>query len=698
MKLVSAAVGPFKSFDRATPVSLEKKVTAIVGVNEAGKSAFLQAIHKALGQGRGVKFDPIQDYPRRRLAVYEARHATSPEVVVVLELALDSEEIAALRREHAVAVADDFRFSLSWRYDNSHTAEVALDESSAVQACLDSTPDLSAEALAAGRAAPTLRALVESIQALAARNPADEALLSRLRARIEAASAEGWANPVAYEVWKGFLSPRLPTALYFDDYQLLPGKVNINELRRRIQQEEKNPGALEGGYRSARSLLRMAGVGLDSLMDADGYESAKARLEALGNTITDQIFGFWKQNENNLDVEFDVRPDPRDTPPFNDGPNLYVRIKNRRHRVTVPFDQRSKGFIWFFSFLVWFDTVQETVKAGRPLILLLDEPGLNLHALAQADFLRYIGTLGEKHQVVYTTHSPFMVRADRLDAVRVVEDRADTGSVVSANLTSSDARTLLPLQAALGYSVGQSLFIARRNLVVEGPADMLYLQHASAQLESANRTGLRGDVVIVPAGGLDKLATFIALLGANDLELVVLHDTSGHPEQRLEVLVEQKLIEGRRILSYGMFRQPGDLARRKAGVPRPEPGQATALMPTDIEDLLTVPLFLQGFNAAYAKELPQPIPENDLGLGPRIVARLDAYLASQGFALKNGGGFNHYRVASKAASMRLQLDPPTLDRFEALFLQVNRLFSAAEVEESGEGGREPLANVRRVAT
>jgi hypothetical protein len=634
MKLVSAAVGPFKSFDRAVPVALEKQVTAIVGVNEAGKSAFLQAIHKALGQGTGVRFEPVQDYPRRRLAVYESRHASAPDVAVTLELALDPEEAASLHNEHGVAIPDDFRFRVSWKYDNSYSIDVP-----SAQPATDGSP----------------------------------------------------AGP-APEVWKSFLTPRLPATLYFDDYQLLPGKVNINDLRKRIQQEEQSGVALDGGHRSARALLRMAGVTLDSLLDAQGYESARARLEALGNTITDQIFQFWKQNENNLDVEFDIRSDPRDVAPFNDGPNLYVRIKNRRHRVTVPFDQRSKGFIWFFSFLVWFDTVQETVKAGRPLILLLDEPGLNLHALAQADFLRYIGTLGEKQQVVYTTHSPFMVRADRLESVRVVEDRADAGSVVSPNLTSSDARTLLPLQAALGYSVGQSLFSARRNLVVEEPADMIYLQHASALLEAANRTGLRGDLTIVPAGGLERLATFTALLGTNDHEMVVLQGSESHPGDGPGP-VEQKLIEGRRVLSLGMFRQPGDLTRRKAGVFKPEP--SATLSPTDLEDLLSPSLFLQAFNAAYARELPQPIPENDLGLGPRIVARLDAYLAAQGFALRSGGGFNHLRVATKAASMRLQLDPASLDRFEALFLQVNRMFSAPEVEES-----EPLSSVpqRRAAT
>ena len=92
-------------------------------------------------------------------------------------------------------------------------------------------------------------------------------------------------------------------------------------------------------------------------MSDEGYETAKAKLEAIGLNITQKVFEFWKQNQD-LDVEFDLKSDAKDIAPYNGGVNLYIRIKNRRHGVTAPFEQRSRGFIWFFSFLVWFDGVQ----------------------------------------------------------------------------------------------------------------------------------------------------------------------------------------------------------------------------------------------------------------------------------------------------------------------------------------------------
>ena len=69
------------------------------------------------------------------------------------------------------------------------------------------------------------------------------------------------------------------------------------------------------------------------------------------------------------------------------------------------------------------------------MVLLLDEPGLNLHALAQRDFLRFIDQrLAPKHQVIYTTHSPFMIDLDNLSSVRTVEDMDNLGTTVSADV------------------------------------------------------------------------------------------------------------------------------------------------------------------------------------------------------------------------------------------------------------------------
>ena len=375
--------------------------------------------------------------------------------------------------------------------------------------------------------------------------------------------------------------------------------------------------------------------------------------------------GFWKQNED-LEVEIDIKADAADEAPLNSGPNLYLRIKNRRHRgVSTPFDQRSRGFIWFFSFLVWFDSVHNQLEAGAntgattSLILLLDEPGLALHALAQADFLKYIDTLSQTQQVLYSTHSPFMVHSPRLHQVRVVEDKVGVGTTISGNVTGSDPRTIFPLQAALGWSLAQNLFISEKNLVVEGPAELIYLQFVSGLLELDDTGPLAADITIVPAGGLDKICTFVALLGANGLKLAVLHDYNGSPDQRLADLVKHKLISSKTLLDVSKFR---DL--KSIGLS----GQAS-----DIEDLFDPAIYLELFNKTFAQGLKGvAITEKDLPKGARIVERLERYLATNQISLRPSGGFNHYLVASTLArTPPKKLDADSLARFRALFNAVN---------------------------
>lgn len=540
-------------------------------------------------------------------------------------------------------------FTHKHRYDGGINITLSVPEKSYVSHLIEHAK-VTTETKEAIKNAGTIREMTQILEGLDLNNEEQE-LLDSIKTRF--VEIENWHSVLTYYIWKQHLKPNIPEFLYFDDYRVLPGKINLLELQRRIEASESNPDALKDEDKTALSLLKMAGVEIDDLNNSEGYEDIKAKLEAISNSITDKVFQYWRQNQE-LDVEFDIRTDPKDHPPYNNGNNLYIRIKNRRHRVTVPFNQRSKGFIWFFSFIVWFDSIKEQLGTKKDIILLLDEPGLSLHALAQADFLRYIDDLTEYHQIIYTTHSPFMVPSNRLYQVRMVEDKQKEGTEITSNLSSSDPKTLFPLQAALGYTIAQNLFISKKNLLVEGPADLVFLKFFSTLLESKNRTHLSSEITVIPTGGLDKLATFIALLGGNELELVVLHDYNSKPDARLESLKKDKVISSKYILNYASFR---NLKSKN-----------TSLVSSDVEDMLSPKLYLSLFNSAYSKELNGiQITEDELPEGERIVDRLNRYLKSKGLVLRPSGGFNHYFVANHLASKPSALgriDSQTLDRFE----------------------------------
>lgn len=460
MLLINAQVKMFKSIEDSDSVLIDPYVTVLVGQNEAGKTAFLQALYKARAIEDEAGYDVVEDYPRKGLTAYEKQHEHSPAVVTELTYELQDYERETIKTKYGIDLPKDFQFKVLHKYDDSILIQLSIAEPPYVKHVVQ-TAKLPADIAKKAFAAATVSELITVLES-SDLNAEGTAFLETLKGDFNTVQPT-WPNRLEAKIWSEDLQPRLPKFLYFDDYYLLPGKTNLPALQERVKTK-----TLKDEDKTVLSLLRMAGVNLKDLLTASGYEKGRARLEGISNTITDKIFEFWTQNQN-LDVEIDIEPDPKDEAPFNSGNNLYIRIRNRRHRVTVPFSQRSKGFIWFFSFIVWFDAIKQQLSTNDDLVLLLDEPGLSLHALGQADLLRYIDSLAEDHQLIYTSHSPFMVHSDRLHQTRTVQDLEKEGTKISSNISGSDRNTLFPLQAALGYTIAQNLFISLRNLLVEGP-------------------------------------------------------------------------------------------------------------------------------------------------------------------------------------------------------------------------------------
>lgn len=281
-------------------------------------------------------------------------------------------------------------------------------------------------------------------------------------------------NNVAWAVAK----VRLPEFFYFADYSKLPYSVEIQRVLK-----EKD---LDDSEATARALLKLGGTENDYMLNPD-YERRKRELENVANVLTDDVSKYWSQNP-----ELRVQPDiTQITEQRKDGQHsvldeMKVRIWDNRHSLSLPFNQHSAGFQWFFSFLAAFS---EHEHRDPPVVILLDEPAVGLHAKAQADFLRFIDErLTKRCQVIYTTHSPFMVQPGKLERVRLVEDLGkEQGAVMSSDVLTRDRDTLFPLQGALGYDLVQHLFVAENNVVVEGTSDYAYLKIVSDFLASKGR-------------------------------------------------------------------------------------------------------------------------------------------------------------------------------------------------------------------
>ena len=126
----------------------------------------------------------------------------------------------------------------------------------------------------------------------------------------------------------------------------------------------------------------------------------------------------------------------------------------------IELENRSTGLQWFLSFFLVFTYESEDTHDNA--IVLLDEPGHSLHPLAQRDLSAFFDNLSKTHQIVFTTHSPFMIDADRLDRVRKVYVDQDSGSIASSNLAIGrgkggvkDAGATYAVHSALNLSVAE---------------------------------------------------------------------------------------------------------------------------------------------------------------------------------------------------------------------------------------------------
>jgi len=287
--LTSAHVLSFKSIENSSSVLIDPDTTVLVGQNEAGKTAFLQALHKARSAEKGIAFDVVQDYPRKSLNTYQKKHDESPDTVVQLTYTLQATDIAEINRELGFAVLTSLTFTLIHDYANKFRIMLSIPEQPYLSYRLEGaalTPNTVQEV---GKA-QTIREAQEVFAKLDL-NSEETAFAERLTTDYPPLASPGWKKLLEYHIWRTHLAPKLPKFLYFDDYYLLPGKVNLSSLKRRVDTEN-----LSESDRTVLSLLNVAGVDLDSMLVEGGYEPARAKLEAISNTITDRLFKYWTQN------------------------------------------------------------------------------------------------------------------------------------------------------------------------------------------------------------------------------------------------------------------------------------------------------------------------------------------------------------------------------------------------------------------
>lgn len=637
MKLKKVTIHKFKSFESSQEFDLDNDITILVGMNESGKTSVLESIAKTnyFQDDEQFKFSLTHDYPRREKKKVEKSGENPKAITCTYEIS--EELLEEISNDVGIDVFKSNTFSITSKYDNKGRtfSGISADKKKSIE---HKTKELGISSNTTNERLEKVKSLHE-FEELAATFKDDNYVAAFEELKVYFQFQWKFDNPIEEYITRVYLDENLPKFLYYDEYYTLSSRISIEKL----ESSELN----DNEYKTAKALFELADIKTSELLKATNFEDFIAELEATESIISDELFKYWQTNKN---IQISFRIDKIEETDSRNNTRIVehvldIRVKGKR--VSLPLRNRSKGFNWFFSFLVWFKKIQEDEHSNY--ILLLDEPGLNLHASAQADLMRFLEDLSEDYQIIYTTHSPFMISSENLNRVRTVLE-TDKGSIISDSIQEKDPNTLFPLQAALGYDIAQNLFVSNKNLLVEGVSDLIALTAISGILESDSRESLRGDITIVPTGGLEKVATFISLLRGSKLKIACLLDsyTDAKGKAKMDKMIAGKIIHKSKVRFFDEFLD----SHTKA----------------DLEDLFSKSDYLKLFNSAF-KDLPD-IKETDLNSSiTQIIIQINKYLGKD--------RFNHFRPANeivKVGADKSYFTKESLDNFEKVFKEINKLF------------------------
>lgn len=467
MKLVKVAISNFRSIVEIKEIYLDGKITTLVGANEHGKSNILHAI-KYLDKNYRFDFNKDTRFDQD-LNLY---HPT-----IDYQIELDDRE------------KEEIEELILGSVKNPQNPEPAKPGTAVTKSGVQET-----EKLTDRNELPISIVLPTNIFTLRRAYLAEEPTSSL----VDNANPEFAEYIIKYieDFYKGRI-------IYFDDFN------------------DRLPSLIPAADLTSETNLIYKG-----LMKLSGLEPIKNKIfdETLqGRNISSRLFieAPAKLTAEVLKIWFQGLADQIRIVIHRDAAAQTLRVDIEDKNTVVDLDSRSRGFKWYISFFLKYRAYSDG-EMSRCLFL-LDEPGLFLHPRGQKDLLSFFENLSEHNQIIYTTHSPFMISRLNKNRVRVVEKIGELGTKVNAKGFMYNWR---PLRSSLGLTLSDSFFYADNTLLVEGPEDKIYLM-SLLQLYSKVKT-VRMDLnilSIMDSGGIAEMPAMARIIGEEDRPYIVLVDS-----------------------------------------------------------------------------------------------------------------------------------------------------------------------------
>lgn len=288
--------------------------------------------------------------------------------------------------------------------------------------------------------------------------------------------------------WNNFFEKIYPNIEYFENEELLLEPATVEQL---LSNERK--------FETFRRLLFISGCKDLKILENDDDNFISTYLSQLEDSFNEILKKHYKQDESiNIRIQT-IR-----------GNKLSLIIKDST-KLSFAIEERSPGFKYYFSFLV--NKLYSKIKNGdRKTILLLDEPGNNLHPSGSKDLLISFNEIAENSQLIYTTHNPFLTIRNNIDSLVFVNKSSKEGTKINQKPFLNKYQIL---RKELGILLNDSFLLGDINLIVEGNTEKLAF-HRLFQFEKYKKLEWLN---IYNADGVTNVSQTLNYLGENNLGL-----------------------------------------------------------------------------------------------------------------------------------------------------------------------------------
>jgi len=285
----------------------------------------------------------------------------------------------------------------------------------------------------------------------------------------------------------------MPNFIFFSEFSdILPFSVPVTELK-------NNQAVLD--------FAKISGLDLDYFIETEDVQRRINFLNRHSSSISGNFLEYWDQDKVELIVK-------------TESDNLLFGVKEQGETDLFKVNQRSKGFQWFLSFYL-----RINAQKSDNNFIIIDEPGVHLHAKAQREILKILeNEITKDTQVIFSTHCPYLIDPQRLDRVRIVTKNKENGTTIRHDIYDQmHSEDMIPVMTAVGGEKTNVMPLPdKQNVIVGGITDFYYWKSLASFLKELEMDRIN----LIPAADADTMEQLVSLLTGYGLEFQILlnHD------------------------------------------------------------------------------------------------------------------------------------------------------------------------------